>query len=225
MESSAALAIAALWALFLASHMGLSSQRLRPALVRSLGTRGFLGAYSLVALVIFVPLVWIYATNKHSGAFFWYGSAHAWTRPTVYVLMVLAMTLTIGAFLNPSPASIAPGSGSIRGVLRVTRHPLFMGVALFGLLHLCVAQVHAAELAFFGGLPIVTLIGCWHQDQRKLATLGDEFRTFYEQTPFLPFTGPGAIRGLMEQPVAALLGALATGVIRYFHQGWFGGAA
>jgi hypothetical protein len=29
----------------------------------------------------------------------------------------------------------------------------------------------------------------------------------------------------MEQPVAALLGALATGALRYFHQGWFGGAA
>ena len=44
-----ALEIAALWAAFAATHMGLSSQRLRPKLVARLGL-GFQGVYSLVAL-------------------------------------------------------------------------------------------------------------------------------------------------------------------------------
>jgi uncharacterized membrane protein len=143
----------------------------------------------------------------------------------MYAVMAVALALVVGGATSPSPASLIPGKAEVKGLFRITRHPLLMGIALFGAGHLLTANVNLAELAFFGGFVLFPLVGCWHQDQRKLATMGDEFRTFYEQTPFLPFTGPGAIRGLMEQPVAALLGALATGVLRYFHQGWFGGAA
>ncbi len=66
MESTAQ--IAALWILFGATHMGLSSLRLRPALVSNLGDRGFLAAYSLVALAVFVPLTVVYAGHRHEGA-------------------------------------------------------------------------------------------------------------------------------------------------------------
>ncbi|MBW2282381.1 MAG: NnrU family protein, partial [Deltaproteobacteria bacterium] len=37
----------ALWIAFAATHMGLSSVRLRPALLARLGEQGFLAAYSL----------------------------------------------------------------------------------------------------------------------------------------------------------------------------------
>ncbi len=53
------------WFLFGASHMALSSLKLRPKLVGVLGNRGFQGVYSLVALGTFVPLVRIYADAKH----------------------------------------------------------------------------------------------------------------------------------------------------------------
>ena len=223
MELWVAPAIAALWALFLATHMGLSSARVRPTLISKLGQTGFLGVYSVLALAIFLPLVWVYATHKHAGAFLWYGSTIGWMRPVVYVLMALAFTLIIGGFLNPSPASIAPGSGEIRGVLRITRHPLFMGVGLFGLLHLLVARVHVADLVFFVGLPIVTLIGCWHQDRRKLDSDDSSFETFYNQTAFLPF-GRGNWRGLIDPPIAIAIGIAATVLLRVFHPIIFGGA-
>ena len=224
MDSWVVPSITGLWAAFLGTHMGLSSRRLRAGLVEKFGPRVFLAVYSLVALALFVPIAWIYAANKHAGAFLWYGSAIPWMRPIVYVGMTLAFTLMIGGNLDPSPASIVPGSGQIRGVLRITRHPLFMGVALFGLLHLCVARVHGAELAFFGGLPIVALIGCWHQDQRKLATDGEAFREFHRATAFLPFAR-GGIRGLVDRPLALALGVLATVLLRLFHPAIFGGAA
>jgi len=223
MDSWVAPTIAALWALFLATHVCLSSQRLRPSLVKALGEAGYLGGYSLVALAIFIPLVWIYGTNKHAGAFLWYGSTFEWMRPVIYVAMTLAFVLAIGGNLNPSPASMAPGSGQVRGVLRITRHPLFMGAGLFGLLHLCVARVNEAELAFFGGLPIVALIGCWHQDRRKLATDAETFRKFYEETSFLPF-GTGDFRGLFDPPLALAIGIAAAVLLRVFHPAIFGGA-
>jgi uncharacterized membrane protein len=223
MDSWVSPTIAALWGVFLATHMGLSSQALRPKLVNALGAGGFLAGYSAVALSIFVPLAWIYSTHKHAGAFLWYGSEFAWMRPVAYLGMALAVTLVVGAFLDPSPASLSPGTGRLKGVLRITRHPLFMGVALFGLLHLCVARVHVADLVFFGGLPIVGLIGCWHQDRRNLATGEGAFREFYGQTAFLPFAR-GGIRGLFDAPVALVVGIGLTVLVRFFHPMLFGGA-
>ena len=60
-----------LWAAFAASHMGLSSDRLRPRLVARLGERGFTALYSLLALAIFVPLVAVYFGDKHAGPLLW----------------------------------------------------------------------------------------------------------------------------------------------------------
>ena len=42
------------------SHLGLSSTRLRPLLVSRLGEQGFLGIYSLVALASIGYLIWAY---------------------------------------------------------------------------------------------------------------------------------------------------------------------
>ena len=215
--------IAVLWTFFLVTHVGLSSQRLRPRLIARLGLPGFLGAYSALAFAIFIPLVWVYASNKHVGSFLWYGSQFAWIRTPIYLLMALAFTLVIGSFINPSPASLAPGSGELRGLLRITRHPLFMGVGLIGLLHLCLARIHSSDLAFFAGLPIVGLIGCWHQDQRNLARGDSAFHSFYDATSFLPF-GRGGLRALVDPPIALLAGIAATIAIRIIHPSVFGGS-
>jgi uncharacterized membrane protein len=215
--------LAALWALFLACHMGLSSQSLRPRLVAAMGLRAFLGGYSMLALAIFIPIVWVYAENKHVGDYYWYGSAVSGVRPFMYVGMALALTLAVGAFVNPSPSSLAPGGGQTRGVLRISRHPLFMGVSLIGLLHLAVARIHTTDLVFFVGLVAVSLIGSWHQDQRHLANGDEVFRQFYEETSFLPF-GRGGLRGLIEPPWALLIGVGLTILIRIVHPAVFGGA-
>lgn len=215
----------ALWVAFAASHMALSSLRLRPRLVERLGDRGFQAVYSVIALALFVPLMMLYFDNPHAGPQLWYLGGGPLVRGVMYALMAVALALVVGGATSPSPASFLPGKGEVKGLFRITRHPLLMGFALFGAAHLLSARVNLGELVFFGGFVVFSGVGCWHQDQRKLATQGETFRSFYEQTPFIPFSGPGALRGLMEQPVAALLGALAAGIIRYFHQGWFGGAA
>jgi uncharacterized membrane protein len=216
--------IAGLWLAFAVTHMAMSSLALRPRLVSLLSDRGFQAVYSIIALAIFIPLVSLYFGNQHAGPHLWYLGHYQGVRWLTYVLMALALALVLGGATSPGPASIVPGSSEVKGLFRITRHPLLMGISLFGLAHLLAANTNAAELAFFGGFVLFTGVGCWHQDQRKLVTLGDDFRRFHDATPFLPFTGPGALRGLMEKPLAPVLGALAAGLLRYFHSGWFGGA-
>jgi uncharacterized membrane protein len=221
----APLAIAALWLLFAATHMGLASRSLRPRLVAALGPRGYQGLFSLVALASFVPLVSLYFRSQHAGPHLWYLGQHAGVRWLGYAGMALALTLMLGGLLRPSPAGMVPGRAEVKGILRVTRHPLFMGAGIFGLVHLLVANLNAAELAFFAGFPLFAVLGCRHQDQRKLAGGDESYRRFCAETPFLPFGRAGALQGLRESPLALALGVGAAVLLRWFHPSWFGGAA
>jgi uncharacterized membrane protein len=219
------LAILGLWIAFAGSHVALSSLRLRPRIVRAIGEPAFLGLYSLVAFAFFVPLVWIYYANLHAGPWLWTfgrGAVQTWI---VEIGMAAALVLVVAGNVTPSPASIAataagaPAPVEPRGAFRITRHPLIMGIGLFGLLHL-VPNASTADVAFFGGFAAFALVGCWHQDQRKLQT-NPGYRAFYERTPFLPFTGRDSLRGVLElSPVALVVGIGLTLAIRWAHRFW-----
>ncbi len=221
----AVFAIVALWIAFAATHMGLASVSLRPRLVSRLGERGYQGVYSLVALATFVPMVSLYFRNQHLGPHLWYLGHLPAVRWLAYLAMAVALVLMVGGLIQPSPAGIAPGRPEPRGVLRITRHPLFMGAGLFGLVHLLVANLNAAELAFFAGFPIFAVIGCRHQDLRKLASGDPAFVRFHAETAFLPFTRGDLLRALAESAPAIVVGLGLTLLLRWFHAGWFGGAA
>jgi uncharacterized membrane protein len=214
---TAVLAIVALWIAFAASHMALSSLRLRPALVARLGEGPFVGVYSALAFLFFVPLVWVYLAHRHGGPLLWaipLGPLATWL---LYAVMAVAWVLVVAGSIQPSPASLGGKDTQVRGVHRLTRHPVFMGVGLFGLLH-CVFMGFASDVAFFAGFPLFALAGCAHQDRRKLASAGDAYRAWHAETPFLPFTGAGTLRGLRELPPAAVAGGLAlTVALRLLH--------
>jgi len=215
--------IVALWVAFAATHMAFSSLSVRRRLVETIGTNAFLAVYSLIALALFVPLVRTYFANKHAGPQLWSIPVGSGLRIVIYVLMALAFVLMVAGLVRPSPANIVPGDPTPRGALRLTRHPLFMGLGLFGLLHL-IPNGNAADVAFFGGFPVFAVLGCWHQDRRKLVTGPPGFAAFYRETPFLPFTGSKTLQGIQELGALVVLGGVAvTALVRYFHPVWFGG--
>lgn len=217
------LSIAGIWAAFAATHMGLSSQTLRPRLIATLGGAAFQGVYSLIALALFALLCVTYFANQHAGPQLWYFGGNGVVRWLAYLGISLSLTILVGGLLTPSPAGIVPTSGEVRGALRISRHPLFMAAGMFGLFHLLTANVHATELAFFGGFPLFAVIGCAHQDRRK--QVGDAgYRAFCAQTAFLPFAqGKQALRGLSEMPLALAIGIGLAVFFRVFHSRWFGG--
>lgn len=220
---TAALVIAGLWLAFGATHMGLSSQRLRPRLVATLGAGGFAGVYSGVALAIFASLVWFYFAHKHTGPLLWSIPVGTGLRWALYAGMGVAFVLVVGGLVQPSATSMAGGDTRVRGLHRLTRHPLFMGFGLFGLLHL-VPNGWASDVAFFAGFPAFAVLGCRHQDQRKLASGGEDFRRYHAETPFLPFSGRETLRGLRELSPAALVGGIVlTVLLRWFHAPLFAG--
>jgi len=220
----AALLITGLWLAFAGSHLALSSRRWRPRLIAALGDeRRFQGLYSLIALATFVPLVAIYFRHKHEGPYLGRLAEAPGLRASMFIGMGAAFALLAAGLARPSPASIVPGASEVRGIYRVTRHPVLMSFALYGLLHLCVVAVNATELAFFAGFPLFVAIGARHQDQRKLATGGTRFRRFHDETPFVPFARPsGVLRALREQPIAIVVGIALAVAVRWFHPALFG---
>lgn len=213
--------LALLWVAFAGSHMILSSVRLRPRLVGALGELPYQALFSLVALACFVPLVWLYFDHKHAGPLLWAVPVGPVLRWFLYVGNGVALVLAVAGLVTPSAASVTARSPEPRGVHFLTRHALFMGAGLWGALHL-VPNGYAADLVFFGGFPLFALLGCWHQDRRKLATQ-ESYQSFFDQTPFLPFTGRTTLRGLRELSLVAwIVGIGGTVLLRTFHQPWFG---
>jgi uncharacterized membrane protein len=210
------------WAAFAGAHLVLSSLPVRNRLVARLGDRVFQGAYSLVVLGLFVPLVLSYFANKHTGPVLWSVPPGLALRWAIYVGSAIALVLVVGSQITPSPANMIPGEPRPRGVLRITRHPFVMGVVIWALVHL-LANGSATDVAFFGGFVAFGLIGAAHQDARKIAVGVPGYREFVAATPFLPFMGPGALSGLREVVPAAVVGIVAAVVIRHFHGAWFGG--
>jgi uncharacterized membrane protein len=219
--------IIVLWIVFALTHVVPASDKLRPGLVRAVGERGYLGLYSLVALAAFVPLVGVYFHHRHSGPLLWQVGFSPLTLWLLYIAMGLAFVLIAASLVTPSPAmvgaeNIPATQGAARGVHLIARHPLFMGLGLWGILHL-IANGHASDVAFFAGFPLFALLGSWHQDRRKLKTGGENYRAFYEATPFLPFAGRQVLRGVRElSRVGLIVGILITVILRYFHQNLFG---
>lgn len=208
--------IVLLWIAFTATHLGLASVRVEPRLRAKLGNAGFVGLYSVVALAIFVPLVAIYFGNRHAGPWLWTVSVGPVLRALLYLGMTLGMILAVGSLLRPSPASLVPNApAEVRGVYRVTRHPLVLGLALIWALHL-IPNASTADVAFFGGFLAFSLLGAWHQDARKLHAGDAKFRAFHAGTSFLPF-GRG-VSGLADlSPLVVALGVAAALFVRWLH--------
>lgn len=218
----------ALWTLaFGTAHLGLSSRTVRPRLVALLGQPGYLGLYSLVSLATFVPLVRAWLGGIHGGGLLWNLRAIPAVHLSMLLVSWLAFTVALAALVQPSPASIGPRATTrSRGLTRITRHPLFMHVGIWGLAHV-VLNGFLNDVLFFGGVFLVGLLGCIHQDSRKRVT-DPELAEFFAETSLLPFAAIAAGRNrlvLDELPWTALaVAGVASAALYRFHGALFFGA-
>ncbi|MFQ5478290.1 MAG: NnrU family protein [Candidatus Binatia bacterium] len=192
------------WLAFGLTHILLSSKALRPKLVARLGERGFLSVYSLVSLATFVPLVSYYWQHRHSGPLLWNLMIVPGMRELSIALSGLGLITAVLAMIQPSPTSFGGSKIEARGVLRITRHPLFMAMGLWGLSH-CIVNSFASDVVFFGGFAVFAVVGCAHQDTRKRDRDNAELEGFFEQTSFLPL---GAILGGRQRLVLSELSSI-----------------
>jgi uncharacterized membrane protein len=183
MEPMAMLVLAA--AVFLATHY-VSSTPLRSGLVAMLGEKAYLGLYSLVSLATAGWMIWAYVKAPYERL--WVGDEF---KVWVIVLMPVSLVAIVAGGMTKNPSAVRQEStlrsmGEPRGILRVTRHPIQWGIALWALLHL-VARGDTASAVFFGGFALLAVSGTMLIDARKDRMLGVDWQRFASVTSNIPF--------------------------------------
>ncbi len=124
--------------------------------------------------------------------------------------MWLGSILFVGSF-SGNPALVgAPGPrGAPAGVLRITRHPMMWGFALWAICHLIVVGTGKA-VVLDGAILLLALGGSIGQDRKKAALMGERWHEWTAQTAFIPFTRGVANPGLIAVVGGTLLFLIAT---------------
>ena len=214
-------------ALFLITHLGMSSVEIRSRLIGALGGWLYESVYSLVSLATFIPLVVVFGRHKHAGTMLWNLRDLALARSLAWLIMFASLIMLVAGLSALSTTAIkAQSEGRQHGILKLTRQPAFVAVALFGLAHM-IMNGWLGDLTFFGGFVILGVVGGWHQDQRKIRELGEPYRRLIEQTSFMP--GAALLSGRQrwqadDTPWRAIaIGAALTLLLVAFHPMFFGG--
>lgn len=193
---------------FVGSHLLLSGPLRRPA-VRIAGERGFLLLYSLVALATFAILVLAF-DRAPRGPALWDGTGPVpWLAASLLTVVALALFLAslVG---NPAlPQAKVAGLAARKpwGAFLITRHPMMMAFALWGVGHIVVAPV-GRTIVLCLAIIVLALVGSYRQDQRKLAQFRSDWKAWMERTTLWPRLS--ALPALGATWLVALLAWLAV---------------
>ncbi len=179
MENVIVAAVAFVGAHFLLSH------GLRAPLVRTVGQKGFLGLYSIVA---FATLIWLVLAYRAApdGPMLWPVGDGLWALGTI--LMLGGAILFMGSLIrNPAlPEAKTDQVPEARGVFAITRHPMMWGFALWGLVHILVYP-EPANIVVAVAIIVLALVGAHLQDRKKETLQPDFWREWERRTSFWPF--------------------------------------
>jgi uncharacterized membrane protein len=196
---------------FVALHFSLSADVLRARLVAKLGEGAFQGAYSLVVAVPFVVALVTWSDVPYVPLW----TPPRWASHLVLTLMLPALFFIVAGYTTKSP-TVAGMAGAAneppRGVLTITRHPALVGFTLWGLAHL-VANGTLRDVAFFGGLVVLSVGGMFHIDARRRRALPDAWPIFATRTSVFPFAA--IVRRRVAFDGRGLLPRLAISLVLY----------
>ncbi len=177
---------------FVATHHVLSHAPLRRRLVDALGAYPFMGLYSVVSSVLYLPLAWLWWTNTQATPVWW--SLRDPVSVGVSSLLATAgLVLLVGGAVQSSRASVSTVMSGRDvhtpvGMQGFTRHPVLMGFALFSIAHLWV-DGGAVDVAFHGTNLAVAVIGAPHLDSRyRQADPG--YAAWMDRTRLVPLPWP-----------------------------------
>jgi uncharacterized membrane protein len=211
---------------FLAMHY-ISSTPMRAKLVAVLGG-AYLALYSLLAFVTLGWMIWAFYHAPFVNL--WYAVA---LRPVPLVVMPFALVFVVCGLTSPNPTLVGRekllhSKEPARGILRITRHPMMWGFALWSGAHI-IARGDAAAAIFFGTFLLLALSGTWLIDRRKAAALGDDWRRFAAVTSNVPFAAIlGGRNQLKLAEISAwriLLGLALYAALLAMHHALFGAHA
>ncbi|MEM1380694.1 MAG: NnrU family protein [Pseudomonadota bacterium] len=158
-------------AVFILSHVLLVRARLKEYLIRSVGARLYLIGYSVFSVILFG---WVIAELLNAPRVpVWY--AGSWAHAFAVLMMLPAFVLIGIGIVTPNPVSVAFRAGCFRadrpGFVGWFRHPLLLGLTLWGAAHVP-ANGDWPSLILFAGSAVFGAFGMVMLERRYRRKLG-----------------------------------------------------
>lgn len=213
--------------LFLGIHVFISGTALRGWLVARMGVLPYRGLFSLLSAGALAWMIVAYPQAPY---------VELWpTQPALQwvnlALNLLAVPFVVLGVLSPNPTSagqerLIRTEEPARGIVRITRHPFLVGVALWAGGHV-LSNGALAPLILFGSLLILSLVGPRLIDAKTAARDPENWQRLSGSTSWLPFLA--IAQGRNHLSVAelgwwrvALALALYLAIVFYLHEWAFG---
>lgn len=144
-------------AFFVGIHVFVSATPLRQTITARIGDKVYVILFGLSAFAGLVWMVWAY---RHAPYHELWGQVYHF-RIIALVGMLFALFFAVLALISPAPAAMRRRNAvsdfeSARGVFRITRYPLLIGVALWAFVHL-LFNGDLASTIFFGGFLLLAV--------------------------------------------------------------------
>jgi uncharacterized membrane protein len=209
-------------ALWIFVHVGISGTALRDAAVARLGDTKFMIAFSVFSFVAIGLLV--IAWQNAETTVLW--SAPAWLRWILAILMLPAFVLFMASHKRNPTAVGNKGLGEEpRGIQRVTRHPMLMSFAIWGLVHV-LGNGDTAALVFFGAFLLTAAAGMPSIDAKLARRHPAEWPAFVAKTSIIPFAAiaQGRNRLVLSEIgwMPPVVGVILWAALLHFHRSFFG---
>ncbi len=158
---------------FFVTHMIPVRPHIRSRLVKVLGQQGFTLAYSTLSLAMLCALIW--ATGHAPFVPLW--DVAIWQKYVTLAAMLVVCLLLAISVGRPNPFSFGGAKNdqfdpAHPGILRLTRHPLLIALALWAAVHL-LPNGDLAHVILFGVFTGFALFGRKVIDQRMRRTQGE----------------------------------------------------
>jgi uncharacterized membrane protein len=189
---------------FAAIHLAIAGTTLRDRAVAFLGEGPYLGLFSLASAAGLGWMIMAYNAAPYLPS---WGPLLWWKWVALPLMLIAALLFTIG-LITPNPTALKQErfvTAEPKGIVRVTRHPFLMGVALWALVHL-VGNGDWASLVFFGGFAVVAIAGPASIDAKRRRALGAAaWQGFASRTSILPFAAIAQGRNRFDAAEIGLL--------------------
>jgi uncharacterized membrane protein len=177
-------------AFFLCIHMMISGTILKQQLVTGLGPRTYGLLFSLLSIFGLMWMIHAYdlALEDPQNTFFW--RAPFWLKIVGFITNFIAINLIVIGYLSPSPTKLYALKRTVynpvSGIIRVTRHPVLAGIAIFSLTH-GISNGNMASFVMFGSILALCILGANSIDMKRVELMGDKYRMIMKRTSIVPF--------------------------------------
>ena len=171
---------------FIGIHLGVSGTLLRDRIVSRIGLRTYMVLFSVASVG---AIIWLVSAYRAADYVPTWGQLE-WWKPVMIALMLPAFLLVVIGLTTPNPTAVAQ-EGLVdrppQGIVRITRHPFLVGVAIWAGVHL-IGNGDVASLLFFAALAVVAVAGTASIDAKRRRVLGAAaWDVFASRTSIVPF--------------------------------------